>query len=484
MTFFPYPPKRDSLLYVARHGAVTLTCDAPSKALRPGISVSRVEPSGDLFSWYSPSSSRSLGHSLLLGQRSRLNFFSDLVRFLFHNHPRAPHTQFMGHRHDGNPRTEMTRMFFRYGSKELQQLAILADRIPSMLNGFAAEFWTPREGNRAASGPHSGGALGGHQSQKGRQLTNVFDLAPVPDTGKHLAGHDPADPGKRFEIVYTLRQFRVVLTKAANLTGDLKDLFLSKLQIVQQLIELKAHHRRAGKLSQLGFDQKRPLAAGGSRGKLQPFHQQQRFDALLHRHHLTDQGVTQLSQVAQLAVQSRGNMNALELAPTQILCQSQAVEPIGLHSLSWRFRNHRWRGYQARVLLSDQPVIQSIARRSSLIGKGYFLIAIVLANMVHKMIDTVGHAHRLQQSLMIGKSDRDTFLVHIESGKHVVIASDERLASHRSASLVQRLIDFSHCTLMEHSRYSSTSLIQVSGRTDKYSISNNTTPFLVSLVEP
>src|SRR5258707_15371198 len=38
--------------------------------------------------------------------------------------------------------------------------------------------------------------------------------------------------------------------------------------------------------------------------------------------------------------------------------------------------------------------------------------------------------------LMIGKRDRDTFLVHIESGKHVVIASDERLASHRSASLV------------------------------------------------
>src|SRR6266571_5381535 len=124
MTFFPHPPKRDSLLYVARHGAVTLTCDAPSQALRPGISVSRVEPSGDLFSWYSPSSSRSLGHSLLLGQRSRLNFFSHLVRSLFHQHHRGPHAQFMGHRHDGHPRTEMTRMFFRHGAKELQQLAI------------------------------------------------------------------------------------------------------------------------------------------------------------------------------------------------------------------------------------------------------------------------------------------------------------------------------------------------------------------------
>jgi hypothetical protein len=39
MIFSSYPPKRDSLLYVARPLAVTLTCDAPSKALRPGISV-------------------------------------------------------------------------------------------------------------------------------------------------------------------------------------------------------------------------------------------------------------------------------------------------------------------------------------------------------------------------------------------------------------------------------------------------------------
>ena len=47
MTFLPYPPKRDSLLCVARHKAVTRTWDAPlSKALRPGHSVSGVEPSG------------------------------------------------------------------------------------------------------------------------------------------------------------------------------------------------------------------------------------------------------------------------------------------------------------------------------------------------------------------------------------------------------------------------------------------------------
>ena len=158
MTVSSYPPKRDSLLYVARHLAVTLTCDAPSKALRPGISVSRVEPSGDLFSWYCQSSSRSLGHSLLLGQRSRLNFFSPLVRSLFHQHHRGPHTQFMGHRHNGHPRTEMTRMFFCYSAKELQQLAILADRRPRGLNEFTAQSGISLVSDRAASDSLSGGA--------------------------------------------------------------------------------------------------------------------------------------------------------------------------------------------------------------------------------------------------------------------------------------------------------------------------------------
>ena len=202
MTFSPYPPKRDSLLYVARHGAVTLTCDAPSKALRPGISVSRVEPSGGFFvSWYSPSSSRSLGHSLLLGQRSRLNFFSHLVRSLFHQHHRGPHTEFVSHRHNGDPRSDRPRMFFRHTAKELSQLAVLADCRPGGLNEFTPKSRISAVSNRAAIGSLSGGTLGGHQSQKGRQLANVFDQAPVPDARHQLAGHNPADAGNGLQIL-------------------------------------------------------------------------------------------------------------------------------------------------------------------------------------------------------------------------------------------------------------------------------------------
>src|SRR5262249_18119847 len=135
MLFLPYPPKRDSLLCVARHKAVTRTWDAPLfKALRPGFFVSGVEPSGVCFSWYCQPSSRSLGHSLLLGQRSRLNFLSDLVRFFFHQHHRRPHTEFVSHRHNSDPRTEMSWMFFGHAAKEFSQFAVLADRRPRSLD--------------------------------------------------------------------------------------------------------------------------------------------------------------------------------------------------------------------------------------------------------------------------------------------------------------------------------------------------------------
>src|SRR5260370_3403921 len=60
-------PKRDCLLFVARHTAVALTRNAPlSRAQSPGISVSSIEPSGVFLSRFWLSSSRSLGRCLLL----------------------------------------------------------------------------------------------------------------------------------------------------------------------------------------------------------------------------------------------------------------------------------------------------------------------------------------------------------------------------------------------------------------------------------
>src|SRR6266704_1820840 len=129
-------------------------------------------------------------------------------------------------------------------------------------------------------------------------------------------------------------------------------------------------------------------------------------------------------------------MDPFELSPTQILRQSDTVEPIGLHSLSWRFGNHRWRGDQAPILFGHQPIIQSVACRSSLIGKSHLLIGKVLTYVVHQMLYVVRHAQRFNQSLVIGKGYRDASLVHIESGKHIIVTRDKCLASHRSASLI------------------------------------------------
>ena len=124
--------------------------------------------------------------------------------------------------------------------------------------------------NRAPLGSLPGGVFGGNQTQKSRQLADVFDLAPVPNAGQKLAGHDPADPGKCFQMLDTLRQFRVGLAKAADLSGRLKDLLLVKLQTVEQPIELKAHGGRTGKFPKFLFDQERPLATGRSRGNSSP----------------------------------------------------------------------------------------------------------------------------------------------------------------------------------------------------------------------
>src|SRR5687768_6407016 len=129
---FNHPrPKRDLLLCVARQTAVTLTRNAPlSKAQSPGISVSRVEPSGVFVSRFSQSSSRSLGRCLLLGQRSRMNFCSHHIGSLFHQDHRDPDTELSRHRYDGHPWPFAARMSVANQTEELPQLSVLADRRP------------------------------------------------------------------------------------------------------------------------------------------------------------------------------------------------------------------------------------------------------------------------------------------------------------------------------------------------------------------
>src|SRR5690242_5055936 len=201
-------PKRDLLLCVARRYAVTLTRNAPLfKAQGPGLSVSSTEPSGGvLLSWFCMSSSRSLGRCLRLGQRSRLNFLSDLIGSLVHQDYREAHTEFSGHRHNGHPRSEIARMGSTHRAEKLSQLIVLAERRPGGLNELASEPCVSCMSDRSSIGLICGRVLGRHQAQKSPQLANVFKLSPIPDAGQKLTGHDPADPRDRHQILDALRQ--------------------------------------------------------------------------------------------------------------------------------------------------------------------------------------------------------------------------------------------------------------------------------------
>src|SRR6266481_6918510 len=140
-------PKRDCLLFVARHTAVALTRNAPlSRAQSPGISVSSIEPSGVFLSRFWLSSSRSLGRCLLLGQRSRMNFFSHLIRSLFLQHHSNPYTQLAGYRPNGDSGCNLARVFAINRAEKFPKLPVLTDRRPRGLDKFASRPPSPRAG--------------------------------------------------------------------------------------------------------------------------------------------------------------------------------------------------------------------------------------------------------------------------------------------------------------------------------------------------
>ena len=296
-------PKRDCLLFVARHTAVTLTRNAPlSRAQGPGISVSSVERSGVFVSRFWLSSRRSLGRCLLLGQRSRMNFFSHLIGSLFHQHYRNPHTQLTCHRHNGDSGSDLARVFSANHTEKISELILLSDGRPRRLDEFTSQPSISSAGDRSAIGSLAGRVFAGHQTQKAGQLANVLKLSPVADASQKLARHDPAHPRNRHQIFHTLGQFRIVLQKPPDLSCRLKDLLLVKFQAVEQLIQFKACRSRTRKLTQLTLHYKRPLTAGRCLRKLNPFHEQQRFNPLLHPYHLAHQHIAQLSEMTKLTI--------------------------------------------------------------------------------------------------------------------------------------------------------------------------------------
>ena len=229
-----------------------------------------------------------------------MNLFSHLIRSLFHQDHRNPHTQLTRDRYNGDPGSDLARVFAANRAEKLPQLTVLSDRRPGRLDEFASQPFISSTGDRPPINSLSGGVLGGHQAQKATQLADVVKLSPIADAGQELAGRNPADAGKRHQILDTLRQLGILAAETTDLGYRLKNLLLVKLQTVKQLIQLKAHRPRAGKLSQFILDHKRPLTARRSGRKLDPFKEQQRFNPLLHPGQLADQHIAQLREMAKL----------------------------------------------------------------------------------------------------------------------------------------------------------------------------------------
>jgi hypothetical protein len=259
-----------------------------------------------------------------------MNLFSNNVRSLVFQYRINPRTQFSRHCHNGDTGAFAAGVSPANRTVKLSKLGVLADRRPGSLNQLASKPSVSGTGNRAPIDAIARGVLGRHQAQKASQLPDIVDFTPVSNARQKLASHNRADPRNAHQVGNGLRQFGIFFTEPAYLFGTVYHLLFGKFQTVEQLIELKTYAMRARKFSQLSLDPQRPLAAGPRWGKLNAFEQQQGFNPLLVSGCLVHHRIAQLGEVAKLAIDGRGNMNAFDLSAAQALGQSSTVEPVGL----------------------------------------------------------------------------------------------------------------------------------------------------------
>ena len=68
-----------------------------------------------------------------------MNFFSHLIGSLLHQDHRDPHTEFTGHRDNGDSGSDLARMGAANRAKKISELAVLADRRPRGLDELASQ---------------------------------------------------------------------------------------------------------------------------------------------------------------------------------------------------------------------------------------------------------------------------------------------------------------------------------------------------------
>src|SRR5207244_1708746 len=125
------------------------------------------------------------------------------------------------------------------------QFRIFSDRGPGALNQLVAQPAVARAGNPAAIFFLAGGVLARDNPEESSNLAHVANLAPVAQPGHQVRGHDHPDAGKAGEQTDRLPQFRIVLTKVADLLLGGGGRVKMKMQRPDQLVQLKAHRFRA-----------------------------------------------------------------------------------------------------------------------------------------------------------------------------------------------------------------------------------------------
>src|SRR5262245_56564984 len=156
--FFSYDsftsrPKRDLLLCVARHRAVTLTRNAAlSKAQSPGISVSRIEPFREFPFPVLPVVESFPGAMSPLGSKEPNEPFLSPHRSLLHQDHRNPHAEFARHCNNGDPGRHLAGMALANRAEKFSKLAIFSNRRPRGLNELTSKPPIAGMGDRSPIG--------------------------------------------------------------------------------------------------------------------------------------------------------------------------------------------------------------------------------------------------------------------------------------------------------------------------------------------
>ena len=129
-----------------------------------------------------------------------MNLFSHLIRSLFHQDHRKPHTQLTRDRDNGDSGSDLARVFAVNRAEKFPKLSVLTDRRPGRLDKFASQPLIASAGDRPPIHSLTGGVLGGNQAQKATQLADVIKLSPIADAGQELAGANPADAGNCLSV--------------------------------------------------------------------------------------------------------------------------------------------------------------------------------------------------------------------------------------------------------------------------------------------